>query len=105
MAMDPSLLQLKTPPELASELSERVKVLRLGRNWTRATLAARAGVTLASLKRFESTGKASLELVLKVALALDRLDELDGLFNPPGPRTMAELEEQTRLGARKRGRQ
>lgn len=102
--MGPPLLSLKTPSELASELADRIRALRLARNWTRATLAARAGVTTASLKRFESTGKASLELVLEVALALGRLDELDGLFEPPGPESMAELEEQSRRPGRKRGR-
>lgn len=102
--MGPPLLPLKTPSELASELADRIRALRLTRNWTRATLAARAGVTTASLKRFESTGKASLELVLDVALALERLDELDALFQPLGPQSMAELEEQTRRPTRTRGR-
>ncbi|MDY0000240.1 MAG: helix-turn-helix domain-containing protein [Polyangia bacterium] len=102
--MDSSLLALKTPAELAVELGDRLRTLRLGRNWTRRTLASRAGVTEASLKRFERTGKASLELLLEVALALDRLDELDGLFHPVQARSMAELEEQASLHARKRGR-
>ncbi len=86
------------------ELAVRVRRLRLDRNWTRATLAERAGVTLASLRRFETTGKASLELVLKVAHALDRLHELSSLFHPPRARSLAELEQRSAAPERKRGR-
>ena len=67
-------------------------------------LARRAGVTAASLKRFETTGKASLELVLKVAHALARLDEFDNLFHPPAAQSIAELEQRAAKPARKRGR-
>lgn len=99
-----SLLTLKSPADVATDLATRLRELRLLRNWTRATFAARAGVTAASLKRFENTGKASLDLVLRVALALDRLDELDGLFQPPSARSIAALEALTSRPRRKRGR-
>jgi transcriptional regulator with XRE-family HTH domain len=102
--MDQSLLTIRTPLEVSAELAERVRRLRLDRNWTRDTLAERAGVTLASLRRFETTGNASLELVLKVAHALDRLHELDGLFRPARARSLAELERQSVKPERKRGR-
>ena len=61
------MLTLKTPTEMAVALAQQAKALRLLKGWTRATMAARAGVTASSLKRFEQTGKASVELVLKVA--------------------------------------
>lgn len=70
-------------------------------------MADRAGITVASLRRFETTGKASLELVLKVAHSLDRLHELDGLFRPARARSLAELERQSTESTqpeRKRGR-
>jgi len=73
------------------------------RNWTRKTLASRAGVTPSSLKRFETTGKASLSLVLLVAHALDRLEDFETIFHPPRAGSLAELEK-TQLPARKRGR-
>lgn len=102
--MEGSLLSLKTPSDVAKDLAARLRELRLAQDWTRASLASRAGVTAASLKRFETTGEASLALVLKVALALDRLDELDALFQPPRARSLAELEEQARRPRRQRGR-
>ncbi len=85
-------------------LSTRMRELRLSKNWTRETLALRAGITISSLKRFETTGKASLELILKVSFALSRLQEFDGLFLPSAASSMKELEEQNREIKRSRGR-
>ena len=100
--VDP-LLSLHTPVEVARILADRVKALRLHQSWTRATLARRAGVTAASLKRFETTGAASAELVLRVAFALGRLEDFAQALEPPPPGTMAELLGQERP-ARRRGR-
>ena len=89
---------------MARVLADRAKALRLLRGWTQNTLAKRAGVTAASYRRFETTGKSSLELVLKIAHVLARLEEIDQLFKPPRAQSIEELE---RLGAkpeRKRGR-
>ncbi len=97
-------LSMYSAPEMGGLLSERLRSLRLHRAWTRATLAARAGVTPASLKRFETTGKASLELVLKVAHALGRLDELEQLWQPPAAQTLEDLERLVMPPVRKRGR-
>ena len=102
--MEPPLLSMVTPQEMAERLAERARTLRLVQGWTRATLARRAGVSASSLKRFETTGKGSLELVLRVAHALGRLDELDGLLQPLRVRSMAELEQQAELLVPKRGR-
>ncbi len=83
------------PLDLARSLAGRVRELRLQRGWKQATLAQRAGVTLASYRRFETSGKASLDLVLKVAHALARLEEFDLLFQPAPARSLAQLEEQS----------
>ena len=55
--------------------------------WTRDTLANRAGISTYSLKRFETTGKASLELVLKAVYALGTLEEFGKLLQPPTDRS------------------
>ena len=102
--MGAPLLTLLGPTETAKALAERLRALRLLKGWTRETLAKRSGISAASLKRFENTGKASLELVLKVAHALARLDELDKLFRSPAPRSLAELELHAAKPARRRGR-
>ena len=101
--MSAAKLTLTVPSDMAETLAGRVKALRLLRGWTQATLARRAGVTAASYRRFETSGKASLQLVLKVAHALARLEELDQLFQPPPARSIEELEQRTAQPTRKRG--
>ncbi len=94
---------LKTPESVAEELGARLKALRLARKWKRATLATRSGVTEASLRRFEQTGKVSLDNLLKLMSALGRIDEIDGLLTPPAARSISELEKQDREKLPRRG--
>lgn len=86
---------LTGPADVARVLADRAKALRLARGWTQPTLAQRAGVTTASYRRFETTGKASLELVLKVAHTLGRLDEFADLLKPPPASSIDDLAERT----------
>ncbi len=102
--MRAALLSMIGPAEMGKSLAGRVKTLRLLKGWTRSTLALRAGVTAASLKRFETTGQASLELVLKVAHTLSRLEEFSKLFQPPPARSIEELERRTTTPIPKRGK-
>jgi transcriptional regulator with XRE-family HTH domain len=102
--MSSSILTLQTPGDVAKMLAERTKSLRLSKELTRKTLAARAGVSVASLVRFETTGKASLALVLKIAHALNRLNEFETLLQPPPAQSIDELESRSIQPARKRGR-
>ena len=88
---------------MGESLAERVKSLRLMKGWRRVTLADHAGVSPASLKRFETTGKCSLELLLKVARALGRLDEFAGLLQPPPAKSIDELERLATMPVCKRG--
>ncbi len=83
---------LKTPQETLEDLANRLKKLRLIKKWKRSTLAKRSGVTEASLKRFEQTGKVSLENFVKLVFTLGRIDELDTLLRPPKARSIADLE-------------
>ena len=101
--MSAAKLTLTGPSDIAMALAGRIKALRLLRGWTQATLARRAGVTSASYRRFETTGKASLELVLKVAHAMSRLEEFNQLLQPPPARSIEELEQRTAKPTRKRG--
>ena len=99
-----SIPALLTPPETEQLLAERFKTLRLQAGYKRTTLAARAGVSLASLKRFETTGQVSLKNLLRLAHALGRLPEFADLFAPPEARSLAELREMNRQKTPKRGR-
>ena len=97
-------MSIQTPDELARELAKRLKSLRLTQGFKRQTLADRAGVTVASLKRFETIGKGSLALLLKVSFALGRLDEFEDLLQPPPARSMADIERQSVKTLPKRGK-
>ena len=97
------MLTLLSPAEMGKSLADRAKSLRLLKGWTRDTLAERAGISASSLKRFETTGEASLGLVLKVAHVLSRLDEFSQLLQPPAAQSIAELERAAKPKA-KRGR-
>lgn len=64
-------------------IGERARQLRLMRNLRQAELAARAGVGTATIHRFEKTGTASLENVLRIATALHAEAAFDQLFEAP----------------------
>lgn len=84
-------------------LADRLRDLRLSDGLTQATLASRAGVTLASLRRFERTGEGSLKLVLAVAFALGRIDEFETILRPPPAASIDELDSRLARPTRKRG--
>ena len=87
--------------ELAVDLATRVRAERLRRNWTQAELAARAGISLASYRRFEQDGRIALERLLLVASALDALDAFATLFQPPSEfASLDEVEAAVAEGAR-----
>lgn len=95
---------LHTPEQISATLAERLKQLRLARGWRRVTLADRSGVSLGSLRRFEESGKVSLQNLLKLAFALGQLDDFDRLFEPPPASSIAELEAREERPKRQRGR-
>ena len=95
---------LETPEQVSQKLAARAKALRLARGWKQVTLAERSGVSLASLRRFEESGRISLQSLLELAFALNRLDDFDALLQPPRAASLAELEKAEKRPARKRGR-
>jgi hypothetical protein len=82
-----------------------MKARRLGLGWSREMLATRAGVSPWTLKHFELTGQIALKTLVKVAVVLDDVRGLEGLFatRPGMPASLAELEKLHPL-VRKRGR-
>ena len=95
---------LKTPEQVSVVLAARARELRLARGWRQVTLARRSGVSLASLRRFEESGRVSLRNLLKLAFALNRLDDFDALLQPPRASSLAELEASEKKPRRQRGR-
>ncbi len=98
------MLSIETPSEVAESLARRVRETRLRANWSRATLAARSGVSQGSLIRFERSGRISLQNLLGLALALGHLEDFNQLFRGEEVESIAELEQQVSAKKRQRGR-
>lgn len=99
-----SRYSLRTPEQVSAGLAARARELRLAKGWKQVTLAERSGVSLASLRRFEESGRVSLRNLLKLAFALGRLDDFDAPLQKPRASSMAQLEASERRPTRKRGR-
>jgi len=69
-----------TPKEISLDLAVKFKKLRKRSGMSQAEMAERSGVSLGSLKRFERSGKISLESLLMLAHILDRSKEFLQLF-------------------------
>ena len=76
---------LKMPLDAQRDLAKRFKTRRLALNLTQEGLAARAGVSWSSLKRFERTGLIALEALLKLAMVLGCLSDFDRVCADEGP--------------------
>jgi transcriptional regulator with XRE-family HTH domain len=82
---------IETVQELADGVSARLRSVRLDADLTQAGLAVRSGVTLASLRRFETTGQIALESLIRLAQALGRDGDIAALFAPPPVASLDEL--------------
>ncbi len=76
-------LMFESPLDICRALSARARAARLAANLTQEGLAERSGVSLGTLKRFESTGAASLEAVVRIALALTMESGFERVFQAP----------------------
>lgn len=70
----------KQPSAVLKEVAERHKKYRKNRKISQETLAERSGISLGSLKRFESTGQISFESLLRLAHFFGLLDHFSSLF-------------------------
>lgn len=72
----------KTPFEICQLLGRRLKELRANRKMSRTTLAEFSGVPAPTIRKFEETGKISLESLLKIAKVFKKLTEFEELLLP-----------------------
>jgi transcriptional regulator with XRE-family HTH domain len=84
-------LQFLTPEELAMELGSRIRRLRIQRNLEQVELAARAGVSVRTLRSLETGKGSTVETLLRVLKALDALDSLEALAPVAAVRPLALL--------------
>ncbi|MDA0772335.1 MAG: helix-turn-helix transcriptional regulator [Cyanobacteria bacterium] len=77
--------------DILLDIKEQARALRLSQNLSQEGLAKRSGVSLASLKRFEASGKISLESLLKLAQVLGALEDFKSLFKAKELKSLDEI--------------
>ena len=78
--MNNNFLNQKTPNEIAKNLVEKIKEQRKKLKISQEVLAQKSGVSLGSVKRFETKYEISLQSFIKIAIALDLDNDLENLF-------------------------
>lgn len=71
---------LISPLDIRVSIADRFKRIRLDQNVSQEQLAERSGVSLGSLRRFESKGEISLKSLVRLAISLNRAQDFDLLF-------------------------
>ena len=74
------LTNLKSHKDIRLNLAKRFQQHRVNQNMTQEELAERSGVSLGSLRRFESQGEISLKHLVNVAITLRLAADFDDLF-------------------------
>ena len=78
--MNSNFLNQKTPNEIAKSLAEKIKEHRKKLKFSQEVLAQKSGVSLGSIKRFETKYEISLQSFIKIAIVLDLDNDLENLF-------------------------
>ena len=78
--MNSSFSNQKTPNEIAKSLADKIKEHRKKLKISQEGLAKKSGVSLGSIKRFETKYEISLQSFIKIAIALDLDNDLENLF-------------------------
>jgi transcriptional regulator with XRE-family HTH domain len=92
------------PRAIMKNIAERVKRNRLELNLSQSAMAAKSGVSLGSLKRFELTGEISLKNLVMLAVTLGATQEFSSLFAGRQYQSIDELLTKDKARSIKRGR-
>jgi transcriptional regulator with XRE-family HTH domain len=97
---------LSSASDITATLSVRLKKQRLFQNLKQQDLAEMAGVSVGTIKNFESTGNVSLESFVRIVMALNLQSELAHLFElkMSSIEEMEKVEELNTKDLRKRAR-
>lgn len=86
-----STTEFKTADDIDRILAKRLKDIRKRKKLSQEDLAYKSGVSLGSLKRFESTGKISLLSFTKLAKVIGYSDDIEDLFTEPRYESIEEV--------------
>ena len=90
LSMNILFLNQKTPNEIAKSLANKIKENRKKLKISQEALAQKSGVSLGSIKRFETKYEISLQSFIKIAIALDLDNDFENLFTQ---KTYASIDE------------
>lgn len=75
-------LSFSTPDEVVKRLCERLRKERMASGMTQSELAGRAGIGTNTVSNLEAGRNVGFEAVVRVAMALGRVKDLEDLFQP-----------------------
>ena len=89
--MNSSFLNQKTPNEIAKSLADKIKEHRKRLKISQDVLAQKSGVSLGSIKRFETKHEISLQSFIKITIELDLDKDFESLFTAKTYTTIDEI--------------
>ena len=89
--MNNFLFTQKTPTEILKNLVLKIQDRRKKLKISQVELAQKSGVSLGSIKRFESKYEISLSSLIKIAIALDLDKDFDNLFSQKNYKSIDEV--------------
>lgn len=92
------------PSVIAKGIASRLRNRRLALDLSQRALATRSGVSLGSLKRFESKAQISLSNLLMIAVSLRATEEFEAIFVTPPYQNIEDVVSEEKGRTRKRGR-
>lgn len=81
----------ETPEEIDMNIAANLRRIRKRLGFSQEKLSELSGVSYGSVKRFESSGQISFVSLTKLAIALDVVDDLKGLFTDTPYRSIEEV--------------
>lgn len=94
-------MKFQTEQEIAQDISNRIRAVRVSQKLTQKAISERSGVSLASYQRFEQTGRIEFLSLIKVAQALHLEGDFEGLFDRRNAMTLDQIEQQAQPTPRK----
>lgn len=91
--------------DLLIQTGNQIRARRLALNLTQADAAAKSGVAYRTWRRMEKEGSASIEDLIRAAIALRCEQGLNTLFPEPAANNMDELLKAQQAAVRRTGRQ
>lgn len=84
--------KLDNANDIAQEVADNFRKRRVEKNITRQLISQMSGVPLSTVARFEQKGLISFESLIRLAMALGYVSDVNNLFGTPKFDTMEELD-------------